>query len=186
MKDGAGVWVLRLVATREAVDFRAAAHRVLPRQPVGGPLELYATFYVPTLASDASNRIKSLEDALTGRLFYDDKQIAEVHLRKVITNDPEQVGVAFEVKPAEPLEHPELSKRLAASTIAERDAKRRQGKLFEATTAGVAAQQPAVAPGAAPRSFAAATGRVVPTETLAQAMRRLAKPGYIPPPEPTE
>ena len=147
--------MVRLVATGEAKDFRRLAHRCLPVKPMGGPVELYVTVYLPTLASDGLNRIKALEDAINERLWFDDKQIAEWHIKRVITDDESKHGVVFEVVPANPAEHPELAKRLAKSSIQERENAANQPALFTA-----------------PR-------QVVPQETLEQRLNRLARPNFI-------
>lgn len=161
--------IVRLVSTREAKDFRAHAHRRLPVAPVSGPVEVFATFFVDRISTDIDNRCKSLLDAMKGRLIVDDAQVAELHLVKVVTSDPAKVGVVVEVRPADPLEHPELSRRLASSSIAEQDAERRQGKLF-------AADKPVRPITGAPRN-----NRPVNTlpEPLQSRLNRLAKPAVV-------
>lgn len=165
--------MVRLVSTSAARDFREAVHAKLPTAPVGGLLELYVTMYVPTISSDVSNRLKALEDACNGRLWWDDKQIAEIHCRKVVTCDPHEVGVVLEVKPADPLEHPEFAKRLAVSSIAEKAAEQDQVE-FEL--------EPAEAPPATPPH---APVRLPMPEPLQAKLRRLAEPASYPP-EPPE
>lgn len=127
--------IVRLVATGEAKDFRKHAHKHLPTQPIAGPVELYVTVYVPTLASDGLNRIKALEDAINERLWFDDKQIAEWHITRVITDDETKHGVVFEVRAANPADHAELARRLARSTIQERANAAAQPALFPADKA---------------------------------------------------
>lgn len=114
-----GQLVLRLAPTTQAREFRSAAHAKLPRMPIAGPVELYLTVTVPSIASDGPNREKSLSDALNEFLFYDDKQIAEWHGVKRIATSPDQVGVVVEVKPADPAEHRELAWRLSKSKVQE-------------------------------------------------------------------
>lgn len=165
-----GRWSARLVSTGEAKAFRRRAHELLPVAPIGGPVELFITFYVPTIASDCSNRIKALEDAMKGRLIHDDVQVAEIHVRKVVSSDPEQVGVVLRVVPADPLEHPELSRRLAKSSIADREAERAQEKLeFE---------QPEPTPPLPKDTMAGLP------ESIATRLKRLAKPASYHPEEP--
>lgn len=123
-------WLLvRLVSTREADDFRDAAHAKLPVSPIAGPVELYLTVYVPSISSDGPNRQKALEDAINGRLWWDDKQVAEWHGKKVVTTDEHQVGVVIEVRPADPLEHRELALRLSKSSVQERANEDAQAEL---------------------------------------------------------
>jgi hypothetical protein len=125
-----GELTARLVSTREAKEFRQSAHARLPVAPIPGPVEIYATFTVPTISSDCSNRMKALEDALNGKLFYDDKQIGEGHTAKVIGEVP---GCVVEVVPGSPVEHAELARRLAKSSIQERANQRAQPSLFTPT-----------------------------------------------------
>lgn len=124
--------LVRLVATAEAKDFRRTAHRHLPVKPVGGPVELYVTVYVCRLSSDGLNRIKALEDAINERLWFDDKQIGEWHIKKILVDDESQEGVVFHVQPVDPTDadHHELARRLARSTIGEKTAAAKQPQLF--------------------------------------------------------
>lgn len=173
--------LVRLVSTREAREFREYARRMLPVAPAGGPLELFATFFVPTIASDVSNRLKALEDALTGRLWHDDKQVAEIHVRKVVTDEPQDVGVVLDVRPAVGPRHAELAHRLAKGRIGELDAKQRQQPLFaetkqvRPTAGGRAPQQPA---DAAAGGHPSPDRREVP-ESIRERIRRMAKPAVI-------
>ncbi len=177
--------IIRLVSTREADQFRKKAHALIPVAPVlmSGPLEVYVTFYVPTLASDASNRQKALEDALNGRIWYDDKQIAEIHSVKVVTGDPEFVGVHLRVEKANPADHPELSARLARSTIQTKENELAQAKL----ELPAPVRPRPVAPGP-PASWselnAALPGQKPLPENLKDKLARLASPASYPPPEP--
>lgn len=174
--------VCRLIPTKEAKAFRESAHARLPIAPVGGVLELYATFYVPTIASDCSNRIKALEDALKGRLFYDDKQVAEIHAVKVVTSDRHEIGVVVHVVPAEIGAHPEMSKRLAVSSIADQAAADEQAELeFE-----MESQHLAYTPREPERPVFPVAPRPVLPEPLRAKLERLATPASYPPDEPPE
>lgn len=154
-REDSGKPIIRLVSTREADIFRKKAHALLPVAPMGGPLEVYLTFYVPTISSDGGNRLKALEDACNGRCWFDDKQIAEWHITKVVTGDPNFTGVHLRIEAADPLQHPELSARLAKSTIAMKEAELAQAKL---------------------NLPAPVVPRAIPEESLADRFRRLAKP----------
>jgi hypothetical protein len=198
--------LVRLVATTEAKEFRRDAHRCLPKAPVSGPVELYVTVYVPTLQSDGLNRIKALEDAINERLWFDDKQIAEWHITRVISacvSAPEYgppdadgnvvlikegvysppLGVVVEVRPANPLEHPELSRRLAASSIQARANEAAQPNLFETSTERDGSTPPAAGPGNAPMRGGGGVGsprpRAVLPEPLQQRLNRIATPAVI-------
>lgn len=161
--------IVRLVSTREAKDFRAAAHRCLPVAPFDGPVEVYATFYVSTISQDADNRVKSLFDALKGRLFHDDVQVAEIHIVKRVTDDATKLGVVVEVRAADPKEHPELSARLLRSSIGDAAREAAQAKL----------DLPALAPPAVvtPRNYAPPTN-VLP-EPLQRRLTRLATSAVV-------
>lgn len=107
--------LVRLVKTKEANAFLDRAHRCLPVDPISGPIEVYVTLFFGTISSDIDNRLKSLFDAMKGRLFHDDIQIAELHVFKVVTADESKHGVVVEVRRANPNEHVELARRLAQS-----------------------------------------------------------------------
>lgn len=161
-REDSGKPIIRLVSTGEADRYRKALHKLLPVAPMGGPLEVYLTVYVPTLASDGGNRLKALEDACNGRVWFDDKQIAEWHIVKVVTGDPNFTGVNLRVEKADPLQHPELSARLAKSTIADKENELAQSKL----------NLPARV---IPRPVA------LPDETLRERFARMARPASYPP-----
>ena len=177
---------VRLVSTKVASDFRKYAHAHLPVSPIGGPVELYVTVFVPTIASDGLNRIKALEDALNGTLWFDDKQVVEWHIKKVPVDEEEDVGVVFEVRPANPQEHSEAAYRLAKSSIGQQVAKRNQGALFGNVTtpvrptAGVRSQQLADARGGGTSLLQPPTSREVP-ESIKARIRRLATPAVLRP-----
>jgi hypothetical protein len=81
-----------------------------------GPVELYLTVYVPTLASDGLNRLKLLEDALKGLALHDDRQLVEWHVVKRV--DADRPRVEFVLQHANVAEHADVAERLAR---AERD-----------------------------------------------------------------
>jgi len=170
--------VVRLVSTAEAKEFREAAHRCLPVAPVGGAVEVYCTFYVDTLATDVDNRIKSLLDALKGRLFYDDKQVAELHVVKVITPDETKHGVVVQVKPASPTEHPELARRLAASSIQQQANESAQPKLPLEQTLGRPLAE-ALHKGGITGQVVRPQPALIPGESHLQRVVRLARPAVI-------
>jgi hypothetical protein len=180
--------LVRFVATSEAKDFREHAHRRLPVDPQPGPVEIYATFFVDRFSTDIDNRCKSLLDALKGRLIIDDAQVAELHLVKVVTSDESKVGVVVEVRPANALEHPELSRRLAASSIGAKEAARQQQQLFKDSTTErvgtLAGEQRSDARGTAP--YPPVAPRVVLPEKLQQHLSRLARPNVVASPAPDD
>lgn len=163
--------LVRFVSTREARDFREAAHRRLPVVPVAGPVEVFATFYVARMSTDIDNRCKSLLDALKGRLIMDDAQVAELHLVKVVTDDEAKHGVVVEVRAADPTEHYELARRLAQSSIQTKANELAQSKLF--------APEPDKA--VRPITNAPKNNRPVNPlpETLQSRLNRIAKPALI-------
>jgi hypothetical protein len=175
--------IVRLVSTAEAKEFRAAAHRCLPVAPQPGPVEVFATFYVGTISVDCDNRIKSLLDAMKGRLFFDDVQVAELHVVKVVTPDEAKHGVVVEVRQSAPGDHVELRRRLAASTIQEQANAAAQPKLFETPTERGGSTPPDDTPGNAPMRGGGGVGlphpRAVPGESQLQRIVRLARPNVV-------
>jgi Holliday junction resolvase RusA-like endonuclease len=110
-----------LKKTPEARDFertcRAELRLLKPTLALHrGPVELYLTVYVPTLASDGGNRVKLLEDALKGLALHDDRQLVEWHVVKRI--DSQRPRVELELQHADVAEHQDVAERLAR---AERD-----------------------------------------------------------------
>lgn len=84
-------------------------------RPFRGPVELVVILTLDTLASDATNRVKTLEDALTGLVYEDDRQVAEVRLFKRFTVEGQEQGARVAVKAADPVVHAELARRLEES-----------------------------------------------------------------------
>ena len=121
--------VARLIATTEAREFRKEAQRLLrglqsrlaDGAPLKGPLELYATFFLPTIASDSSNRMKALEDSMQGIVFENDRQVAEHHSQKSIAYVGSDLApsprVIVTIRRADNVQ-PEFAKRLAAAKSA--------------------------------------------------------------------
>lgn len=108
--------VARLVKTPAARDFEAACRAALRRlsPPLAlhrGPVELYLTVYVPTLASDGLNRLKLLEDALKGLALHDDRQIVEWHVVKRV--DSKHPRAELVLQHADAAEHADVAERLA-------------------------------------------------------------------------
>jgi hypothetical protein len=166
--------IVRLVATGEAKDFRKHAHKTLPVAPIAGPVELYVTVFLPTIASDGLNRLKALEDAINERLWFDDKQIAEWHVTRVITDDETKHGVVFEVRAANPVEHPELTRRLAQSSIQQRANDAAQPALDLGATHAAVTQKTPVHP-----EISTERPRAVPGESQLQRVVRLARPNVV-------
>lgn len=66
--------------SEEAKSFkRDVAKRTAGMQPLKCEVVATFRFYRPRRSGDLSNRIKVLEDAMQGTVFYDDKQIVEIH-----------------------------------------------------------------------------------------------------------
>jgi Holliday junction resolvase RusA-like endonuclease len=57
------------------------------------PLELRVVFAVSRVSADVSNRVKALEDALTGIAWADDCQVVELFARKVVEPSEHVLGV---------------------------------------------------------------------------------------------
>lgn len=70
----------RVYVSEEAERYRAAAAALLAAfRPLSGPVTVSARFFRPRRSGDLDNRIKILLDALQGRAFADDSQVAEIH-----------------------------------------------------------------------------------------------------------
>lgn len=52
-------------------------------EPLTGELVLSVDFYRPQKSGDVDNRIKALQDSLQGLAYHDDKQIVELHIRRL-------------------------------------------------------------------------------------------------------
>jgi len=92
----------------------AAIRAQLPRgwEPLSGPVALLLDVQVPGLSSDVSNRIKSIEDALTeARVWLDDRQVVLIHAAKIIGKR----GNCDVVATIQPHEAPEVAARLATA-----------------------------------------------------------------------
>ncbi len=77
----------RTLISREGRAFRKRVCSILAARgmrPVGGPLAVEVDIYPPDRRRrDIDNIQKSLFDALQhGRVYYDDNQIAEIHIRR--------------------------------------------------------------------------------------------------------
>lgn len=114
--------IARLVKTKEAEEYRDLVHaqlRTATLQAFDGalPLELHVTHYLPSLSSDASNRIKALEDALQGFVFANDRQFAEIRTYKRFVGEhgvTEPISI-IAITPADEAVYPELARRLRES-----------------------------------------------------------------------
>lgn len=70
----------RLVKTSVAKDWNQRALQVLasvrpPVEPITGPVKLVLELRVKRITSDLNNRVKALEDLLTGHCWHDDCQV---------------------------------------------------------------------------------------------------------------
>lgn len=110
--------IIRLVPSDEMKAWKKRARELVeagPRPLIEGVVEFFVEFFVPSIASDCSNRVKPSEDILTGFAYPDDKQVAEGHSFKRIADIPENERCVIVVRPANPAEHPELVRRLNES-----------------------------------------------------------------------
>lgn len=74
---------------------QAAWRRSQGARPAIGrvPLELKLWFVTKLVTADVTNRVKALEDALTGIAWVDDCQVVDVTLRKQVGRDERVLGV---------------------------------------------------------------------------------------------
>ena len=136
-----------LAPTKAMEDWKEAARGVLAdvgRAPLSGPVEFYAEFFLPSLASDCSNRLKAVEDVLSGWAYEDDKQVVEDHAFKRIAGSEAEQRVVVVVRPADPVEHADVARRLEESW------KRAVREAAKATGAGRQAALPLAAPAEEP------------------------------------
>lgn len=94
---------------RVAADVQASGN--FSGEPLDGALVLHCTFTFPSIASDVSNRIKALEDALTAAgVWHDDKQVTHIHAEKLIGEPRTRIEVLPDMDA-----QPELVERLETS-----------------------------------------------------------------------
>lgn len=75
----------RRIKSREGRKYLAEAQRMLQAAGVcmeTGPVRLSIDIYRPRKTGDLSNRVKALEDCLTGVWIRDDEQVVELHMRR--------------------------------------------------------------------------------------------------------
>jgi Holliday junction resolvase RusA-like endonuclease len=65
--------------------------------PTGQPIVLRIWWYRQIRSGDLSNRIKVVEDALQGILYYDDKQVVELHAYRIDGDKPARIIVEMSV-----------------------------------------------------------------------------------------
>ncbi len=119
----------RIILSEEARRWKYLAKVQLGRVPkVPGlcrptaVLELHLVVYVPTVASDCSNRVKLVEDALVeAGHVHDDRAHVEVHVLKQLDSKEPRVEVLLREAPRE--EHAEVAERLEKSA---REAEKRE------------------------------------------------------------
>lgn len=107
-----------LAPTKSMEDWKERAADLVARGPrplFEGPVEVFAEFWVGTIASDCSNRLKAVEDILRGAAYADDKQVVEDHAFKRIALEEHEQRVEIVVRPADVAEHAEVARRLEES-----------------------------------------------------------------------
>jgi len=78
-------WRGRTVISTEAKGYKAAAKLLAHQQgarPITGDVKLTITWFRARKSGDVDNRVKVLADCLQGIAYHDDKQIAELHIRR--------------------------------------------------------------------------------------------------------
>ena len=89
---------------RKILSTEARAYKVWARclhvdaNPFRGPVELELHFYRPTKQGDVSNRIKVVEDALSGVAFEDDCQVESLIAKRHEASSPELARVEVRVR----------------------------------------------------------------------------------------
>jgi crossover junction endodeoxyribonuclease RusA len=80
-------------AYKNRIRLLAMAERL---RPLAGPVSLSLGVYRPQKSGDLSNRIKVLEDALSGVAFEDDDQVVELHALRMDDKTNPRVEVTIE------------------------------------------------------------------------------------------
>lgn len=93
----------RTYTSQAARDFKAAVYAACMMAGITKPVfsahsqvKLTMTWYRQRKAGDLSNRIKVVEDALNGLVWVDDKQVAELHVRRVDGERPGRLQLTIE------------------------------------------------------------------------------------------
>lgn len=89
-------WRGRQVVSEEARAYKAAVGLLARKaglKPTDREVTLVLVVYRPRKAGDLSNRIKVLEDALTGHAWGDDAQVVEIHAVRRDDKDNPRVEV---------------------------------------------------------------------------------------------
>ena len=81
-------------ATQEAIAWEAKSQ--YRGKPLKGQICLTVTFYYPNMRKDASAGIKSLEDALQGVCYVNDRQIEQLHVYKCVSKQNPRVEILCE------------------------------------------------------------------------------------------
>lgn len=124
---------VRLVKTGAARRWNEEARAVLRRRSdlylMPGPIELELWLHLKSIAGDASNRVKALEDVLTGVCWHDDVQVTNLIVRKLLVEHGEPFMRVF-IRPdlACP---PGVAARLAKSKKATGAGDKRRRSEFE-------------------------------------------------------
>ena len=108
----------RLVKSKQGKAWNTEARAVLRRRSdlfvMTGPIELEVQLYLDSIAGDTSNRVKALEDVLTGVCWHDDTQVTRLVVIKLLVESGSAPFMRVVVSPDEQVED-EVRERLAKS-----------------------------------------------------------------------
>lgn len=93
----------RTYTSQAARDFKQAVYAACILAGITKPVflahsqvKLTMTWYRQRKAGDLSNRIKVVEDALNGLVWVDDRQVSEIHVRRVDGERPGRLTLTVE------------------------------------------------------------------------------------------
>lgn len=87
----------RVFKTKDAYQYARDVRLLVPRNIIEGHVALVLRFYFKTTARDIDSGLKTLLDALQGRIYADDKQVAVLTVYKL--KDSKNPRVEVEARP---------------------------------------------------------------------------------------
>lgn len=88
-----------LVPSKQAKEYKVNVAELAEQQGaflMSGTIRFTMHVFRKTRRGDVSNRIKIVEDALTGIAYYDDEQVAEIHLYRHLSRKNPRVEILLE------------------------------------------------------------------------------------------
>lgn len=92
----------RILTSEVGREYKENAELLLKaqcREIMEGPIGVVLTVYFPNKRGDLDNRIKPTLDALQGVAIWDDKQIVDIHAKRLIDKDNPRVEITIVALP---------------------------------------------------------------------------------------